>query len=331
MAKKLIDQVRDAAFSMEIGRGEETGTAALMLSTPEGLLIVKERAIYKVIHADEVDPSRSNINLPNTHQRILAVGLDSEVVGRTLLTADSLIKTGFMPSHIQCDSAKGVVLQILVELIALQEIIEDWKKHKAEAEQEIKLDSDDALKIPSIHDLSPKFKSAVQRGDHVMQMILDLAKIFFPSWDLSRNPFDSFVKKVREEFPEGLFGDLAADIALLRQAFRTLRECIEHPRLGQTISIENYKLLADGNICTPTFTVEHPRLKQTQDLMIYWEAMFSDLLALVELTIVYLCGAVARFDSLPICVVPLDENQRRTKNVGFAYAVATSQGVMVFG
>jgi len=331
MTKKPIDQIRDASFSLEIGMGEETGLAGLFLSTQEGLFVVKERATYKIIHADQVDPTRSNIDLPNTQQRILSVGFNSEILGRTLLTADNLIKKDFMPTHVQCDSAKGVVMRILIELIALEEIVEGWKKHKEEAEQDIKLNWKDAPKVPSIDDLWPKFKTAVQRGDHVIQMILDLVRTFFPSWDLSRRPFDSFVENVRRQFPDGQFGDLAAGVASLRGELRMLRDCVEHSKPGQTISIENYHLLADGNVHTPTFTIEHPKFQGTRDIIDYWNAVFVDSLGLVELIIVYLCGAVAQLGDLPISVVFLEEEKRRLKSVRYSYAVTTSQGVMLLG
>jgi len=61
------------------------------------LLVIKERSIYEIVMADNIDPERTNANLPPMIQKIIIDrGTDSEVVSRTLLTAIGLFKPEYI-------------------------------------------------------------------------------------------------------------------------------------------------------------------------------------------------------------------------------------------
>ena len=85
--KKPIDLKRNSAGSAEIGTKEE-GAILDMPKIGERLLVIKEKAVFEFMFADNIDPKRTNINLPNNIQKqILNKGADSEIVSRTLLNS----------------------------------------------------------------------------------------------------------------------------------------------------------------------------------------------------------------------------------------------------
>ncbi len=81
--------------------------------------IIKERGVYRVTLADEIDPDRKNPRIPNTVQRVLRMGSDSELIGRTLLTAQNLFKTAYLPKEIDCDRGLSLTLAIAKNLVSM--------------------------------------------------------------------------------------------------------------------------------------------------------------------------------------------------------------------
>lgn len=88
--QRPIDKLRDGAGSFEIKTPGDDSAILEMISTGDRLLVVKGKGIYEVKLADEVDPKRTNINVPNTIQRVLPYGADDPWVGAVLLTGHHL-------------------------------------------------------------------------------------------------------------------------------------------------------------------------------------------------------------------------------------------------
>src|SRR5438876_372279 len=110
--KRPIDAQRDSAGSMDIGT-EDEGAITEMISTPEALLIVKERGIYAVQMADQIDPHRTNPVIPNTQQRVLPIGSSNLIVVRTLLTSHALFKKEMLGDDFDQQSAVRLAFALL--------------------------------------------------------------------------------------------------------------------------------------------------------------------------------------------------------------------------
>jgi hypothetical protein len=83
--KRPIDRVRESALSMQIG-GPADGAISVMIDMGMALYVVKEHAIYAVQLADQVDPGRTNVAVPNTQQRLLSIGTHDPAFARIFLT-----------------------------------------------------------------------------------------------------------------------------------------------------------------------------------------------------------------------------------------------------
>ncbi len=62
--KKPIDIIREQGGNTQIGT-EEDGAIEEMLNVGERLLVIKERTVYEMKMADDIDPERTNPNIPN--------------------------------------------------------------------------------------------------------------------------------------------------------------------------------------------------------------------------------------------------------------------------
>jgi hypothetical protein len=87
--KRPIDIKRDAAITLHIG-GEDKSAVEELLSTGNGLFVIKKTGVFKIQLADDIDPDRENPKIPNLSQQVLAEGYDNVIVARILLTAKTL-------------------------------------------------------------------------------------------------------------------------------------------------------------------------------------------------------------------------------------------------
>ena len=90
--KRPIDRLRDGAGSMTIGTADDKSAITGTITFAEKLFIVKEKGLYQVQLADEFDPDRTTISIPNAQKVVLKHGSKSEFVCRTFLLASELLK-----------------------------------------------------------------------------------------------------------------------------------------------------------------------------------------------------------------------------------------------
>jgi hypothetical protein len=93
-AKRPIDLIRDSGMSFEVGTAED-GPVQAGVEIDDSLYLIKPKAIYALQTADQIDRDRKNIHLPKVVTRqVFSIGSDSEIVGKTLLTAISFLDKG---------------------------------------------------------------------------------------------------------------------------------------------------------------------------------------------------------------------------------------------
>jgi hypothetical protein len=122
MTKRPIDRKRDAGGVMEIGTPDDPSAITAIFPIGDDLYVVKERGVYEVKLADRIDPNRTNIAIPNTHQRVLNYGSDAPVVGRTLLTAKELFNPTYLPKNLDLTQALRLCFETLKDLAAMLDV-----------------------------------------------------------------------------------------------------------------------------------------------------------------------------------------------------------------
>ena len=108
--EKPIDRMRDRGGRVDIGTSED-GAIIEMLTIGGRILVIKERSVYEMRMADDIDPNRENPNIPPSSQRlIVSLGTEAEMFSRTFLTAKRLFK----PENISADTTQLLFLTLEV-------------------------------------------------------------------------------------------------------------------------------------------------------------------------------------------------------------------------
>ena len=331
--KRPIDLQREGAAFMNVGSPDDTSPITGMVVIGKMMNVIKADSIYEVRLADEIDPNRTNPSIPNTQQKILSVGSESEVVGRILLTARNLFKATYLPKNINCDEALQLSLEILKDIVAMSELCASLKEDERVSMAGIKDNrtTDRSVLLPSIKNLHHGCAGFVQKADHALSKLYSVALIFFPK---ARKPFF-------EGFSETLIvlygnGDPFAQCILGTIPFlkfvRATRNCIEHPKRDQRIVVRDFSFEPSGEISLPSIEVIHGRSPHPA---ISISAFMGDITAsLIDVTEGMIAGICSkRVDNshggAPFEVVELPEPMRQAKFVRYSYGIIDQSGGII--
>lgn len=135
MSKRPIDIKRDEAMSFTIGNGGEH--AKEMISLGDRMLTVTDKSVFETKLADQIDPGRTDINVPKAVQsRLIAYGSDHAIVCQTLLTAKALLGEGWLKSGFDKEAGLRVALQAAEHLAAMSnghaQLRAEWERAAGE-------------------------------------------------------------------------------------------------------------------------------------------------------------------------------------------------------
>ena len=94
MKNRPIDKIRDSALSITLSA--DTRGITDMGEINGALHMIGCSAIYRVQLAGEIDPRRTNIAIPNTHQKVLSHGTEFPYVQQNLMTARRLFSNNVL-------------------------------------------------------------------------------------------------------------------------------------------------------------------------------------------------------------------------------------------
>jgi hypothetical protein len=120
MNDRPIDKVRNSALSITLP--PDTGSISDMGEINGALHMIGGSAIYRVQLADEIDPERTNIAIPNTHQKVLSYGTEFPYVRQTLMTARRLFSNNVLGSAFDYKTGINVSFEALHDLAAMHDI-----------------------------------------------------------------------------------------------------------------------------------------------------------------------------------------------------------------
>jgi hypothetical protein len=293
---------RDSAFSLELDDVERDGKIQEMISLPDGLYTVSERAIYCTQLADMIDPDLAHPNTPHVNQRFASAGSDNPIVGRTFLQAHRL----FSKPHF--DEEKGglvmtAVLAGMQEILGAEDILTKLQADLLAAEKDLPRPHKGAMALPAVGDIESRGKAFVQRSEHALQAIFRLAVIFYGD---TRKPgfFDGVAAHVRENFGENEnFVAFADSMARFAKLIRGLRHSIEHRKPNQKIDFRDYHF-EGGQLHRPAVYITHPDVPfDAMPLDEFIRVIVKNLIEALETLIVYLAASnVSHFGKMPIAV-----------------------------
>jgi hypothetical protein len=330
--KRPIDLQREGAMFMNVGAPDDLSAITAMVVIGNKMYVVKANSIYEVRLADEIDPDRTNPSVPNTQQKILSVGSDSEVVGRILLTARALFSKNYLPHSIDCDEALRLSFEILKDIVAMGEIREALKEDEQNSIAQIKDNRKDdrSVLLPSIKNLSQRCNEFIQKADHSLVRLYSIVEIFYP--------------KVRKPYFEGfqntLIASYGADDPFVRgvgnvlpflKFVRDTRNSVEHPKQDQKIIVKDFSFDPTGSVLAPTIEIVHARSPhEAINISAFMLQINSAIVDIVESMFSGVCSKLVTVTTgLQFEVVALPEDMRREQFVRYSYGLIDQDGKII--
>jgi hypothetical protein len=323
---------------MEIGSSDDQSDITTMLSLGESLYVIKEGGIYIVKLPDQIDPTRTNASIPPVQQRIVSLGSESPLVGKTLLTAKELFSEQVLPKWFDCTRAILFSLEALKDLAAIQELKDSFVAAEDRQVTAFDMQPKDkgALVLPAIGAVDTQCKTFFQKADHAIRSLLDIVKMFYKKrykisgiHDLRKHVYTMYGSS--DSFVTYLDG-IAATLAFVRDA----RNSLEHPHPPETCAtITDFALRPDGLIARPSIEVvsRADRYPKT-DISVLMSDLALALPQIFEGVLVGLCSKhiepVGGFTPFVMSLEPAHRSRWR-KHVQFSYGVKIGDSVAKFG
>lgn len=333
MNNRPIDKVRNSGLSITLPA--DTGGITDMGEINGALHMIGGSAIYRVQLADEIDPERTNIAVPNTHQKVLSYGTDFAYVRQTLMTARRLFSNKVLGPAFDYKSGINLSFEALQDLAAMYDIRKNVRARFdkiAEDLQNVAVERR-SMTVPSMGDVRGESKAFLQKADHVAVALFNVAKLFYgdeigPRW------FASLQKLASEKYGENNeFTKFLNAVLPFLQFVRNARNAVEHPDQAKRVKVTDIALLPSGALNPPSIEVIHPETPQPSvPLLALLEHVADQLAAVFEIMLAHLCGAnVQPFAGMPLGVMGYDENQQRAFKCRYGYATRMGDQIVPFG
>lgn len=328
-----IDKLRNGAGSFEISTPNDDSAISEMISTGERLLIVKGKGVYEVKLADQIDPGRTNVATPNTVQQILSYGADDAWVGATLLTAYQLLKGSSAQDTVDGGEAFALVLEIVEDISGAHQLQDSYAKAEADATANLdpKIRPDHSITVPAIGNTETRCNEFLQRADHALRELFRLVRMFYP--DVGSGGWESLKTKIDSE-PQDTdnFPNFLTDVLPFLQLIRNSRNCVEHPRPEQRLSVTDFALDSKNTLLPPMIEIQHPKTPLDKvPVGTFFSQCLQNLVSIVELMIVFLCARhVKPFGGMPIQVMEIPPERRRSPHVRYGYGALIGDQLVPF-
>lgn len=326
-----IDTLRDGAASLEIKTPGDDSAILEMISTGDRLLVVKGKGIYEVKLADEVDPKRTNINVPNTIQRVLPYGADDSWVGAVLLTGHQLFSSSCSPSIVAGNSAFGLLLEIAEDIAGADQLVKNYRAAEGAATESLdpKIRKDRSLVVPAIGNIESRCNEFLQRSDHALRELFRLVQTFYPDvgsggWEGLKKKIDGGLQDI-DNFPQFL-----AETVPFLQMIRNARNCVEHPRPEQRLVVADFSLDSMNVLLPPMVEIIHPKTPLNRvSVSTFFTQTLQTIVSVVELMMVFLCARHVRpVGGFPVLVIEVPPQQRKYPHVRYGYGTVIGDQIV---
>lgn len=331
--KRPIDRIREAAGMMQVGTADDASAIKEAFTIGGVLHIIKEKGIYVCKLADQIDPARTNPNIPNVQQRVLTYGTDSPLVRQTLLTAKKLFNPSYLPEAIDCDKALLLTLQSLHDLASMQDIAMVFTTARDKAVLEDRRNKDGSVVLPRVGDVNALCKSFIQKADHALQSALGIVKLFYgPA--AGKGWFESLKEITETRYGvDDPFARFMKDALPFLKLVRNARNCVEHPKPGEQIIVNDFELNNKMQIVPPLIEIIHPKTPQPEmHISQFGSQVIEQISNIFEMLIAFLCDRHVRTDlGLQFQVINLPEEWQAAQHVRYSYGLYDGERVIPAG
>lgn len=310
---------RKRSLGANIGT-KENGAIKEFIEIDGKLFVVKEYSLYEVTLADNIDPNSENLKLPdNTQRLVMRLGSESEILARTLLTANKLLNKNYQKPITNINKILKFILDITQELDEIKKTVDNYNNHENEEKinfEKRKVKNTDHV-TPSIPSLNTICSTVFQRANRILQIQMDIFRIFNP--EFNKKSYYTDASQYIELEKDNRFANFLKGLVPFTELVRNIRNCIEHRR--SEISILDYELLLNSDILEPTIEINYKdcKMKRTP-LSTVLNDTLENLVFMIENMLVFLCENNINDElGVPITLSIIPEKQRKNKFMKFGY------------
>lgn len=320
--RRPIDRKRDSSGMADIGTKED-GAIVKMIKIGERLIVLKERSIYEFLMADDVDPERTNIKLPNNiHKLIIDKGSESEMVSRVFLTANTLLNKGNFDEEIDIEKVLNLTLDLIQELTILENEIQSYliKEEEVSKDYESKKNKQVSYSIPSIGNAKNRCTTIFQKADHIEQTLMKIITVFYPNDGLTQQShFPKLYDIIKGKYgKDDGFVKFLNSILDFMKLIRNLRNALDHQLKG--VEIHDYELAANSDVLAPSVELDFKGSKlERQSLSEFLKVLIPNYILICELTVVHLVGHNFKKSLMAQEIRKIPEEKRRNKFVKYSF------------
>jgi hypothetical protein len=338
-SKRPIDRQREAGGFMDIGIPDDPSPARQAFAVGGSFLVIKERGIYAIKLADEIDPGRTNPEVPNAQQRLLAYGTDSILVRQTLLTAKRLLNPTYLATSVDHDAALVAAFEFLKHLAAMQDMASAFVSAENAAKLLDHRSTDGSVVLPSVGDVRTPCAAFIQKADHSLKPLFGVVKQFYARngaehWEKG-DWLESLATLVKRRYGSGdeFYKFVDAVILPVLRFVRNARNSVEHPNAAQRMIASDFALSSQLHIVPPSIEIVHPKTPQpAMPISGYMSDAIKSLGAIFELLITFLCERHIKQDSpLPFQIVELPEDWQASQYVRWSWGLYDGERVIPAG
>ena len=322
--KSAIDRQRESAITLEVGGKDDNSQIREFLSLSHALFTVTDLAVYRVLLADDIDPERTNPNIPNQSQKIIPSGYNDPIVAKILLTAKYLFDKNNATADPLLDEFFEAAIDLTKHVLELQKMIAELKGEISEKENFIETaqQKPNGYSLPAITDLKTKVHNILVKADKAKDAILELYKIHFLPNEGGKPKLEKYTKALKglsniDDEVLKVWEEKEKFLGLIRNA----RNSSEHPKPNQQVLLNDFTMQADGSVAPPLIKIEHKDtpigLLPLAEFIDFLEGMIIDYSELSSVFIKQLILISSEQNPLGEWVTEFPEKERRHPNVRF--------------
>jgi len=322
--KQTIDRKREAAGEIKICDANDNTPIRELLLISGNLHIITDKSIYLALLADDIDPKRTNIDVSNSHKKILEQGFENDIIGRILLLAKSLFDNKRLGEGFDCDNAISASFKATKLLIEMRDIFDQLNTDiNSIIEKGLLPDTGRSQNIPTVNNLETHVTTYINKADLIRDTIIEIFKLAYSAGTnkkILENINSSIIAKHGEGSNLGLFFDY---IRPTLDFTRNLRNAVEHPKEHERLIILDFKLTPEATVDPPTVEIVHPATPQPKTpITSFMEQMNSNLIDIMEHLILHLCMSnLGHFGKIECGIMELPPEMRKHKDTKFSHAI----------